>query len=179
MLSELVIERAFARLAGMKFFPGDKATRAGIAEQLTSICATDYQVDQLTGKFVVVYKAWEGVHELRACACSMFTPADGFEGPPSIVYPEGVPGFAELRNPALRSIPAAARRLDLAPGKQIEAAKQLTAAKTSAAPYTADPDLETLVKRTATDLNAMPKASERRSVQQIEALLYGRKREKI
>lgn len=173
------MERAFALLGGMRFFPGDEGTRAGLAKTLTLICRTDDQLDRLITKFKLCYAAWEGDFELRACACSMFTPADGFEVA-SKVYPDGVPSFAELRHPELASIPPAARRLDLPPAEQITAYRQLEAAKlleapgVPAAPYTEDPELENLVRECAAAAKVEPRRAH--TVEEISAILY-KKRE--
>lgn len=173
-LSENGLRTALADFSLMKFFPGDEDTRAAIMKALTLICATDSQLELLVRKYVLCYPEWEGVHELRACAVSIFRPLDGFEGRTSTRYPDGVPSIAELRDPTLAAIPAAARRLDLPPSQQKTVYKQLVAAKESAAPYTADPELELLVRECADVAKVEPRKAH--TVEEISEMLYNKRK---
>ncbi len=152
----------------MKFASGDPDTRGAIAEALNRICATDEQVDKLSNHIPQVFPEWPGVYELRACACSMFRPADGINAD-SAIYPEGIPTPSELKFPELKAIPPAARRLDLPLSEQIKAARQLEASKRRM--IAASPELESLVKDLATAVT-MPTPRRPRSIAEIEAELY-------
>ncbi len=175
-LTETALRRAVADLSLIKFFPGEPDFRAALSMALTKICATDAELDRVVQKYTLCFSEWQGIHELRACASSMFKPADGVEVDSiavnkvgRLIYPEGLPAFAELRNPALAAIPAAARRLDLPAVKQIEAAEHLHSAE-----FTVDPELEKLVRETAAACKA-PEVPKPRTVAEIEQILYAKK----
>src|SRR5262249_35469405 len=95
-LSRPQIEMALNRLSTIKFFPGDVGTRLAIVEQLCAICANNEQLEKLSKHAPHVYREWPGIEELRACACTMFKPADGLEVD-SVVYPDGVPTPREIK----------------------------------------------------------------------------------
>ncbi len=169
MPNETIIRRAVARLSLMKFFPADPDFRGAMAELLNQLCSSDEQADKLSQHFQRVYPEWAGAHELRACACSMFKPADGINAD-SVIYPEGIPTAAELKTPEVLAIPPAARRLDLPLPEQVTAFKQIEAAHS--APYIPDPELAELVKQMAKPLPPLPP----RTIEEIRAELYNKKR---
>lgn len=103
------ITEIVAKMGAMKFFPGDVDSRLAIAEALASMAATEDQARWVVKRALAIYPEWPGLHELRACFCSKFKPADGIEVY-STVFVEGIPAeresFAALNPPPVQQLSA-------------------------------------------------------------------------
>ena len=115
MISNAAALARAKQLTGLNFFPSDELGQIAIGELIAEICSTDDQAEWLVKKMLRTYNSWPGPVEMRACFCTKFRPADGFECG-STVYPDGIPSDKEQ----LPQI-AAPERLMLAAGDIVDA----------------------------------------------------------
>lgn len=94
MISTEAAMQAARSLAVMAYFPADEIAVTQITDEILGLCQTLDQAHWLIKKMLRTYTTWPGLRELRACFCSKFRPADGFEVASS-VYLEGVPSDSE------------------------------------------------------------------------------------
>ena len=94
MISSAAAMHAARSLAALNFFPTDENGIVSVATVFSDICETVDQARWLVAKMIRTYNTWPGPRELRACFCTKFRPADGYEVD-SAVYADGIPADAE------------------------------------------------------------------------------------
>jgi len=124
MITSEVAMNAVRSMAVIPFFPSDEFAQTTIMNEVAAMCETTQQAQWLVKKMIRIYSSWPGPREMRACFCSKFRPADGFEVG-STVYPDGIPSDKEQ----LPQI-AAPEHLSLPPGESRDMVRTLAAAYT-------------------------------------------------
>lgn len=90
MLDFMRVADLLSGLSLMRYFPADDGARLELAKLVARMASTEDQVEWLVQRAIAVYSEWPGPHELRACFCSKFRPADGISAC-STVYLDGLP----------------------------------------------------------------------------------------
>lgn len=127
-------------LAAIPFFPSEAGARAGIADELRSLCAGIPEANWLITRMRRLYSRWPGPIEMRRVYASKHIPWDG-QHPVGISehYPDGIPSERETTPPQI----AAPDRKLLAAGDWEE-------------PEITDPAVERRVQQLAAAMPKMP-----------------------
>ena len=139
-----------AGLTALRFFPADPSGRAEIMLLIARIATKENQVQWIVQRMLGLCDDWPGPKTLRQIFCSHFKPADGIEGGPTPMFPDGPPseklsiGFRPTGVlPPARPIPQIeAAEISLPPGHKVSA----------------DPELEAMIADAIEKMPKMPAA---------------------